>query len=267
MSTSSLTPIKDILPAVCEAGDEAKRFQLEKEGIHSERKKDKTLVTEVDRKVERKITQAIHNAFPNAGIVGEEYGEDSGKSFMTFVVDPIDGTDVFRQGLFGWCVSVGMLDAEGKPVAGVVYAPRLNLLLTTEPGGPVESHGDFAVRDRIESHIDSQANIMVTSRAHQQVDLQDFPGKMRSLGSAALHIVSPMVFSNVVGTVERSGQYAWDIVGAHALIASHGLVATYVSGQNVDYGSIIEGARTNEVLLAGPPDFISSIPSYIQISN
>jgi len=80
------------------------------------------VVSRADREVEQMIDQQIRVHFPDDGFLGEEYGLQEGRSGYTWVVDPIDGTSPFLNGMPNWCVSVALLH-EGVPVIGVIYAP------------------------------------------------------------------------------------------------------------------------------------------------
>src|SRR5262245_9459514 len=70
-----------------------------KSSFQTERKADRSFVTEADRKAERHIREAIANTFPQDSILGEEEGERSGSSDRRWIVDPIDGTYSFVHGV------------------------------------------------------------------------------------------------------------------------------------------------------------------------
>ena len=82
------------------------------------------MVSIADREVETLIREKIRSAFPADALLGEEYGHVPGRSGLTWVVDPIDGTAPFLNGLPGWCVSIGLMDDKG-PLLGVIFAPVL----------------------------------------------------------------------------------------------------------------------------------------------
>ncbi|MGC6452358.1 MAG: inositol monophosphatase family protein [Candidatus Puniceispirillaceae bacterium] len=80
------------------------------------------LVSDADRGVEMLLRNAIMDQFPDDGILGEEYGHDSGASGITWVIDPIDGTANFVRGRPHWCVSIACVEA-GRIIAGCIYDP------------------------------------------------------------------------------------------------------------------------------------------------
>lgn len=91
------------------------------------------VVTRADHESEAFLVEAITNAFPGHAILGEESGEHSGTSDYRWVVDPLDGTNNYSQGLPVFTVSIG-LQYKQQTVLGVVYAPYLDELYTAVKG-------------------------------------------------------------------------------------------------------------------------------------
>lgn len=83
------------------------------------------LVTELDRATEDAILRELAERRPLDGILAEEGGAKSSESGYTWVIDPIDGTVNFLYGQPHWAIAIGVVDATGTPVAGVVHAPAL----------------------------------------------------------------------------------------------------------------------------------------------
>ncbi len=77
------------------------------------------VVTEADREVERLIRGRLASQRPGDGFLGEEGGEVTGTTGVTWVVDPIDGTVNFLYGLPSVAVSVAALRGE-ECLAGAV---------------------------------------------------------------------------------------------------------------------------------------------------
>ena len=59
---------------------------------------------------------------PDDGILGEEFGPLEGRSGLTWVLDPIDGTRAFLSGATTWGTLIG-LDAGDGPLLGVIDQP------------------------------------------------------------------------------------------------------------------------------------------------
>lgn len=79
-------------------------------------------VTIADRSAEEAIRAAIETAFPEHGILGEEFGDKNLDADLVWVIDPIDGTRSFIAGLPVWGVLVGLVQ-EGKPSLGMMSQP------------------------------------------------------------------------------------------------------------------------------------------------
>lgn len=91
------------------------------------------VVTRADKESEAWLLEQIALRFPEHSVLGEESGVHEGKGEFCWVVDPLDGTNNYSQGLPVFTVSIG-LQYEGKTIVGVVYAPYLNELYTAVRG-------------------------------------------------------------------------------------------------------------------------------------
>ncbi|MEX2275171.1 MAG: inositol monophosphatase family protein [Actinomycetota bacterium] len=71
-------------------------------------KPDATPVTEADLAIEAMIRDELARRFPNDAILGEEHGGAIGKAERTWIVDPIDGTKNFADGVPIWATLIGL---------------------------------------------------------------------------------------------------------------------------------------------------------------
>ena len=87
-------------------------------------KPDRTFVTEADRAIEESLRARIGDAFPDHGIVGEEFGTSDPDAAVRWYLDPIDGTHNFMRGvpLFGTLLGI---ERDGELQVGVVSAPAI----------------------------------------------------------------------------------------------------------------------------------------------
>jgi len=90
-----------------------------------ETKPDLTPVSDADKGVERALRELVEVECPEDGVVGEEYGERPSISGRRWIVDPVDGTKNFVRGVPVWATVIGLKDADGQMVVGVVSAPAL----------------------------------------------------------------------------------------------------------------------------------------------
>lgn len=112
--------------AACRIATEAGKMALEYfrqwDRLTIDVKGHQDFVSEADRNVELAVRAALAQAFPDDGIVGEEGAPTPGSSGYTWVIDPIDGTTNFINGIPQWCVILACVHA-GQTIIGVVHDP------------------------------------------------------------------------------------------------------------------------------------------------
>lgn len=81
-------------------------------------------VSEADKNVETFIRQEIAKAWPEDGIFGEEHGDHSGTSGFDWVIDPIDGTTNFVNGIPAWTIVLAGV-SNGKTEFGIIHDPNV----------------------------------------------------------------------------------------------------------------------------------------------
>ena len=81
-------------------------------------------VTEADRGAEAAIREAIGEAYPDHGIVGEEFGSERADAQLCWIIDPIDGTRAFIMGQPLWGTLIGLTDG-GAPLIGLLDQPYM----------------------------------------------------------------------------------------------------------------------------------------------
>jgi myo-inositol-1(or 4)-monophosphatase len=108
-----------------EAADLARREIIPRfRAVGVETKSDGSPVTEADRAAERAIRTHLRAAFPDFGILGEEFGSE-GDSGVQWVVDPIDGTIAFSRGIPLFTTLIALVEA-GEAVLGLIDCPMLD---------------------------------------------------------------------------------------------------------------------------------------------
>ncbi len=94
------------------------RISNKEEGVNN-------LVTEADHAAEKAIIEIIQSDYPDHFILSEESGEIITGSEYKWIIDPIDGTVNFANGIPICCVSIG-IEKGGKIIMGAVYNPLMN---------------------------------------------------------------------------------------------------------------------------------------------
>ena len=138
-------------------------------GIRPERKSDNSPVTIADKQAEQKLRELINHYWPDHGIYGEEFGEQKGKTNLTWTVDPIDGTKSFVQGVPLYGVLVALTDGN-RPLVGVAHFPALNDTLYATQGGGCYWNGR-------RSHVSTVDNMKDAVLLGSDIDAFDKWGK------------------------------------------------------------------------------------------
>jgi histidinol-phosphatase len=87
-------------------------------------KADATLVTVADTEIEERIRGRLATAYPDHGLVGEEFGVERQAGEARWIIDPIDGTHNFVRGIPVFATLLA-LERAGSLVLGIVSAPAL----------------------------------------------------------------------------------------------------------------------------------------------
>ena len=215
------------------------------------------VVTEVDHLSEALILDAIRAAFPGDALLAEETGEhDGGGDGQTatsglgrvWVVDPLDGTINYANGIPFFCVSIALVEG-GRPVVGVVHDPSRHESFgaaldgpATLAGQPIHASQKAALSDFVISM--SLAGRGVATRAR---DVRKAVRVGRSMGSAALALVY-VANGRFDAFVQQGGLSTWDIAAAGLIAERAGATVTNLAGGS--WFEIAAKPRTIEVLAA-----------------
>ena len=202
-------------------------------------KEDGSIVTETDLEISKRIVSFIKKYAPDCNIVSEEektsdFSEDAP---YTFVLDPIDGTDAYSQGFDFWCVSLGILDKDLKPVGAVICAPHFGcasegITVTSSPDrDEVLINGQPAPSFK---HFEVPKQLTMGSNTLKMIDMSAFKGKVRSFGSGILHLLSPVLFPFIDACIDPRS-YPWDLASSHAILLKKGYKVVYTTGEDVTY--------------------------------
>jgi len=171
----------ELAHTACDEADRAARAAFRRD-LQITTKPDRTFVTEVDTAIERSIRARILAAFPDHGLVGEEYGIEAGDAATRWYIDPIDGTHNFIRGipLFGTLLAV---ERDGELQAAVLSAPALRERWWARRGGGAwaRSADDTGPRNIRVSHVERLGDAQVLHGSGRDIE-----GSGRAPGFPAL---------------------------------------------------------------------------------
>ncbi|WP_212000432.1 inositol monophosphatase family protein [Chitinophaga sp. HK235] len=153
------------------------------------------LVTEADKKSEAVIIEVIRSAYPDHFILSEEVGEIKTDSAIKWIIDPIDGTVNFANGIPICCVSIGV-EKEGEMILGAVYNPFMNELFVAEKG-------KGATLNDKPIHVSTKTNVATSCL------VTGFPYKWEESENDPLNVLSNVIKQGI--PVRRLGSAAIDL--------------------------------------------------------
>jgi myo-inositol-1(or 4)-monophosphatase len=193
------------------------------------------LVTEADHASEKAIFKVIQQHHPDHFILSEETGELAQDSPIKWIIDPIDGTINFANGIPICCVSIGV-EENGVMIMGAVYNPFMNELFFAERGkGATLNDKKIKVSDK----DNLLTSCLVTGFPYQYLDAENGPLQIfeklirkaipvRRLGSAALDLCWTAA-GRFDGFYEHKLQ-AWDSAAGFLIVEEAGGRVTDLKG-------------------------------------
>ena len=99
------------------------------------------IVTDVDLAAEKAVLDLLRGEYPKFGILAEESQPVETASPYTWVVDPLDGTRNYANGIPHFCTVIALF-YEDQPIVGVTYDPVRGELFTAQSGQGAFLNGD-----------------------------------------------------------------------------------------------------------------------------
>ena len=198
------------------------------------------LVTQADSQCQQIIIDTIAEKFPEHGFLGEEgqHGgifkqSPTGKDHIWWVIDPIDGTNNFANGIRIFTISIGAF-YNGLPVAGVIYDPPTNSMFTALSGGSAQLNGiDISTNETAEINkfssigIDSQYDAGVPKWICTILQQTRF----RNFGTTALQLAY-VANGGLIATIINVPKL-WDIAAGVIIAQTAGAIVSDWKGKNL----------------------------------
>ncbi len=258
---STLIDFTQTLSWLKEAGSIA--LQYYQNQVHRQQKDDYSPVTEADIAVERFLIDKIQQTFDTTqhGIIGEEFGGNWQNKEYVWVIDPIDGTRVFIDGLPQWCISLGLL-RHGKEYRGAIYLPVTGEMYYTDNAGQ-PFWGHRSLMGMLKSSWNRDSFIGVPSSAHYHFNI-DFK-RVRAMGAVATHHVY-VARGAAIAALHRKAKL-WDLAGAHAILTAAGGIAVYLDGQPFSLTDLLAPTPKPMSILAGHPAVLEKLLPKISLRH
>lgn len=201
-----------------------------------DRKSKRDVVTEVDFASEKLALDAIRARYPQDAILAEESGHHErvgpagDPSGRVWVVDPLDGTVNYANGIPYFCVSVAMV-ADRRPALGVVLDPLRGDCYTALADGEAMLNGEPAAASAKEELGDFVVSLAVLGRGG--IGRERRIGRQiripRRMGSAALSLAY-VAGGRFDAFVQNGGLSLWDVAAAGLIAERAGARVTDLQG-------------------------------------
>ena len=209
----------------CEAGALAHGYFKNRDQLIVLSKGVQDEVSIADSETEIFLRARILEAFPDDGILGEEGGDDTNGKPIIWVLDPIDGTACFVNGMFSWCVSIAVV-VDGVPSIGVVFDPNANELFhATVDGAALVNDTPIRVKDV----ADFKGGVLGVGFSHrsQPEEFAPFMHALLSAGGMFIRNGSGALMLCYVAAGRLIGYYephinSWDCLAAIVIVEAAG---------------------------------------------
>jgi myo-inositol-1(or 4)-monophosphatase len=189
--------------------------------VATEYKAGRDPVTEADRAVDAVLRENLLR--DGEGWLSEETADNPSRlgKERVWIVDPLDGTREFVQGLPEFCVSIGFAE-NGRPAAGGIYNPATKETFLGAVDAGVFYNGQPA---RPSQRTTLDGTLILASRSEvkrgEWKQFENGPFKIKAMGSVAykLALVSAGL-ADVTFTLTPKNE--WDVVAGAALVRSAG---------------------------------------------
>ena len=222
-------------------------------------------VTSADKRTEKILIEELQKAHPEYGIITEETGVINKHNLKNrWIIDPIDGTMNFLNGIPQFAISIGY-EEQGEIKCGIIFNPIMNEMFIAEKG-----NGAFLNNSRIRvSNKKSIKNALLVTGGpkgdskikdkifSEYINVSKNVSNVRKFGSAALDIAY-VASGRFDGTWHRELNY-WDIAA--------GIIILKEAGGFIDFFEVDDKAPLKKNILASNSNIHSELRDLIIKKN
>lgn len=205
-------------------------------------------VTAADRAAEDAMRQILAARRPDDGIFGEEFGAAEGRSGLSWILDPIDGTRGFLCGTTAWTVLIAVADEAG-PRFGIIDQPYVGERFVggfgeAEVAGP---HGRQALGTRATASL-GEALLSTTfpeiGTPAERAAFERVAGAVRLVRYGLDGYAYALLAAGQIDLVVEAGLQPYDVAAPIAVIeAAGGVVTDWQGGPASGGGQVLAAAN------------------------
>ncbi len=231
--------VKILLPIVEKAGKAL--AELHSSDIDWHYKAPGELVTEADQISHEIIFEKLTEHFPGVPLVMEEQENPVALPATCIVVDELDGTAIYANGLDQWGISIAFI-RDGHPIAGVIQQPKCNVTMVTAIG-----HGTWLNNKKIDLPPAKPISDCVVGVEINRFQTDDerlwacrIAGRalaIRSLSTVVGSVVE-LLSGNTALYVNARGAKVWDFAAGVLAVEEAGGIAVNCGGEKLEWSSV-----------------------------
>ena len=207
-------------------------------------------VTDADRAADGILKAALLDIEPCAWL-SEETTDDRRRldANRVWVVDPLDGTKEFVEGIPEYAVAVGLVE-RGRPILGVIHNPNTRDTFSAEAEAGAFLNGEPIRIVEGSALLASRSEIR---RAEFSAFEDDWD--VRPVGSIAYKL--GLVAAGAGGaTLSRGPKWEWDVCAGSVIVAEAGGIAVDIFGESFTFNRSFPKVRG---VLAGAPKTVNRL--------
>jgi len=230
--------IEDLIDAFLEAGELS--LSLREKGLKKQIKSDNTPVSNGDLEVNEFITKKISEITPGIPIISEETSDNKDNTQLKdfWLVDPIDGTYDYINGLEEFTINAGLI-INNKPVAGLINAPAKKRMFYSYGEGNAFELCNAKITKLNEKDTITRPIKFISYSTKIKPEIQKIyqdigvVENVRMKSSLKFCVVAAGEYD---GYVAEPRAYEWDIAAGHAILIHSGGTVTDFDGNEILYG-------------------------------
>ena len=208
------------------------------------------------------LSSILQKARPDYGWLSEETDDASDRleRRTLFVVDPIDGTRGFLAGSEIWCISVAVV-TDGRPVAGVLFAPALRELYVAGLEGPARKNGEILQVSKV-----GRGDVQRLATAEDMIagfgpDFRRTVERVKHVPSLAYRLAM-VADGRIEGTLVKRDSHDWDLAAADLILQQAGGQLADLSGALLTYNKpVVKHGELCGAATASMPEFLRQLAS------
>ena len=225
--------IENLKPLLHDIGEKVIAIR-ESDDMEIETKKDFTdIVTRADKLAETMIVDHIKQMYPGHRVRGEEGTDIKSDSEYEWIIDPIDGTTNFANGMDLFGISVGLYE-KGKGKLGIMYFPALNKLTYAVKGGGAWVNDRQVTIQKTDKQLKQSLIAAGLARGTENMFLPLRASCMNVLAGGSFTAETLWLIEGKIDAYIHTGATPYDLAAARIIVEEAGGVSSGIQDDSIN---------------------------------